>query len=648
MAFNPTAAFQNNTSFVSSLLLVGAFVASLYFNGIHLQYYSIAMVLIFCWLLVALISGYHHNSTFYITPLMIALWTFLVFLLVSLLYHPVPYLGMINLWWVGIFVVISTIYMLSPKSEQLWTTSIVILMVISLVLAGYGLLQNLLLRQPPEATFYNKNSLAALINLAVFPLAALSFSLRHSKLPYFAGMAILLLSFVLGIIASRGALLAFAVAYSIMIVLAWRQVARKNLMLLTGIISVGFALAIGYDYYLAPVRHEVLHQLASLTNPEKSGNPRFLLWQPAWDLLREHPWQGIGLGAFFLKLPASQLLQDKSAGYYVHNDYLQIATETGLPGLFFLLLVIAVLMWQFRQYLRSNPEPQYRLESVGLFAAVFSLGVHSLFTYNLYLMPLMMIAGFYLARLNQLYVRQNTACCISFDWRQHFRRFTFYAVSIVLSIVAMIYFFTLALSDYYHHKAVTLSAAGQLQKAHLAFESAQLLSPRLDLNYYDDARLLLGSAAILPEASPQRRDLLRYAAHKLDVAARLNPYQPYTPYLQGSLTELESSRPEDAVTYYQQSLIRNPRFLPARLALARLYQREAKTQQSFSILSAGLDYSYQSLTQDLLDYIQLTADTADALGQDELAVQLHSQHEKFLKIYRQQQQTGQNRLSQKY
>jgi len=648
MAFNKTAAFQNKTSLVSSLLLVGAFVASLFFNGIHLQYYSIALVLICCWLLVALISGYQHDGIFYITPLMIALWLFLGFLLVSLLYHPVPFLGVINLWWVGIFGVICTIYMLSPDSEQLWKTSFFALLLISLVLAGYGLLQNLLYQVPPEAIFYNKNSLAALINLALFPLATTYLSMRKLKLTYLVSVTILLLSFVLGIIASRGALLAFAIASSVMIVLAWRQAAREQLLLLTGIVAVGFILAVGYDDNLAPGRHDMLTQLASLSNPEASGNPRFLLWQPAWEMLREHPWKGIGLGAFFLTLPASQNLQDNSAGYYVHNDYLQIATETGLPGLFFLSLVIAVLIWQFRKYLRGKPKPQQRLESVGLFAAVTSLGVHSFFTYNLYLMPLMMIAGLYLARLNQLFSRLHTTGCVTFHWNKYFRRFIFYTGSIVLTAVAMIYFVTLALSDYYHHKAVTLSATGQLQKAHLAFESAQLLSPRLDLNYYDDARLLLGSAAMLPQSSPQRRDLLKFAAHKLEIAARLNPYQPYTPYLQGSLAELEMSRPEDAVTYYQQSLSRNPRFLPARLALARLYQSEGKVQQSFVILSAGLDYTYQSLTQDLLDYIQVTANTANMLGQPDLAARLNHQHEQFLKMYRQQQQTGENRLSQKY
>jgi len=648
MAFNKTAALQNKTSLLSSLLLIGAFVTSLFFNGIHLQYYSITMVLIFSWLLVALISGYQHDSNFYITPLMISLWIFLGFLLVSLLYHPVPFLGVINLWWVGIFGVVCTIYMLSPESEPLWKIGFFAFLLISIVLAGYALLDNLLYQNTPEAIFYNKNSLAALLNLALFPLAVNYISTRNQKHIYIVTGAILLLSFVLGIIASRGALLAFGIATILMISLSWRQMPRIKLFVLAGIIIAGFILADVYNYYVTTGLPDMVTRLASLTHPEKSGNPRFLLWQPAWEMLREHPWKGIGLGAFFLTLPASQNLQDNSAGYYVHNDYLQIATETGLPGLFFLLLVIVVLIWQFRTYLRGNPKPQQRLESVGLFAAVASLGIHSFFTYNLYLMPLMMITGLYLARLNQLYAQQTTVGCFSFNWQQYFRRFTFYTSSIVLTSVAMIYFFTLAISDYYHHRAVILSAAGQLQKAHHHYEIAQLLSPRLDLNYYDDARLLIGSATLLPESSPQRSDLLRNAEKKLQIAAGLNPYQPYTPYLQGNVKELESHNSEQAIHYYQEALRRNPRFLPARLALGRIYQKQGKLQPSFDILSAGLDYPYQSLSQDLLDYVQLTANTANMLGKTELAARLNHQYARFLKMYRQQQQAGENRLSQTY
>ncbi|MDZ7661481.1 O-antigen ligase family protein [Thiohalophilus sp.] len=667
------AAAESRTAIFSTLLFLTALVAALIFNGFYLQYYSIALLALFGWLLLALLQGYHRQHTVIVTPLALACGLFLGFLGLSLLYHPVPYLGMMNLWWVGAFALIVLIRMLQPDNETTWRLDLGLVIFLAAGLALWGAVEQLVYGISPDASFYNPNSLAALINLALLPLAAVYLSASPGKRRTGIIAGLLLFTFVLGIIASRGALLAFALAAGMLFALAWRRVALPRLGTLAGWLAGGFVLASAYSQLGGIGGKDMFSRMATLADPEQSGNPRFVLWQPAWEMLQAQPLTGIGLGAFFLKLPTSARLEDKSAGYYVHNDYLQIATETGLPGLFFLLLIISVLIWQFIRLMRTyrakgapaaadSPQPGRSgsaaipsasfpvdyLEALGLFAALLALGIHSAFSYNFYVLPLMIVAGLYLARLDRLYARQTPAYCLRFGWKPHFQPLSFYLLSFAVVLTAGGYFVTLALADHYHQRGAKLAASGQVQQAHFAFERAQRLSPYMDSPFYTDADLLIRSAELIPENSPKRADLLDYAADKLDTAAKLNPYQAHTPYLQGKLHELQDGDPDTAAAYYRKALKSNPRFLPARLAIARLYRTEDRPEQAFAILKKGLNYPYHSLSRELLEYMQLTAQLAAQSGERELAARLEGRLEQFQRAYELQQQQGRRRPSQRY
>lgn len=659
---------HNRVALFSTLLFLSAFVAALIFNGFYLQYYSLAQLALFGWLLLALLHGYHRHHPIVITPLTISVGLFLAFLGLSLIYHPVPYLGVMNLWWVGVFALIVAIYLLLPEADTSWRWNFTLLLLMVVGLALWGALEQLIYGVSPDASFYNKNSLAALINLALLPLAAIYLTGDNKPVRYVGGPGLLLFAFVLGIIASRGALLAFALGIAVFCFLLWHETRGRQLATLGGWLAGGFVLSTLYIQLIGG-SGDMFSRMATLSDPETSGNPRFALWQPAWEMLQAEPWSGIGLGAFFLKLPASARLEDTSAGYYVHNDYLQIATETGLPGLFFLLLIIGVLIWQFLRLVRryraegasattdSSPpgrsgytaisSPVY-FEAVGLFSALLAFGLHSAFTYNFYVMPLMIVSGLYLARLDRLFAWHSATPTWRFTWKPHFHPLSFYLVSFAIVLMAAGYFTTLALADHFHQKGNALAATGRLQQAHFAYERAQRLSPYMDNHFYADADLLLRSVAVLPQESPKRDDLLDYAADKLDTAAELNPYQAYTPYLQGRLQELRGADPGRVIADYRQALQNNPRFLPARLALAQVYRRQEQPEQAFAILQAGLDYPYHSLSRELLDYVQLTAEVATQTGHDELGAQLQQRLEQFRQAYAQQSTQQPRRPSQRY
>lgn len=80
-----------------------------------------------------------------------------------------------------------------------------------------------------------------------------------------------------------------------------------------------------------------------LVNPHRSSQHRGLAWSYALDAWQAHPWLGIGLGNYRWSQPAG----GETVYLYAHNDYLQVAAETGLLGVLALVaggLLLAIVI----------------------------------------------------------------------------------------------------------------------------------------------------------------------------------------------------------------------------------------------------------------------------------------------------------------
>ena len=77
-------------------------------------------------------------------------------------------------------------------------------------------------------------------------------------------------------------------------------------------------------------------------------------------MLMDAPWLGIGLGTYWLYWPTYRHPDDTSGGFYVHNDYLQIWIETGLPGFLLLLAVYVAVFIMFVRLVRHPGRPRPR------------------------------------------------------------------------------------------------------------------------------------------------------------------------------------------------------------------------------------------------------------------------------------------------
>ncbi len=630
---------QLNT--LSLILVFGAFIASLFFNGNDIRLFSLVLLLLIGWLLVSGITIYQQGYEIGNPLIPVSLILFWVWLGISIVFSPVFYLSVVNFWWVGIFPLIFLAYSFSPDNNALWKSLFSLVVITGVALALYALYQVLALQDQPRATFYNKNSLAALINLLWFPLFAYLLGSRN-KVSFTTNIsALFILSLVFAIINSRGALLAFAVSLVFLLVFTARRTEKRHLYLIGLVVVAAFVTAnllLHYTPHAADTG--MVDRLLTLQNTQSAGHSRFVIWQPAWDLFLQHPWTGIGLGTYFLAIPPTLYVNDHSAGFYVHNDYLQIALETGLPGLLLLLLILAATTTRLIKTLQhSRKDDPQRLYFVALFAALLTLAIHSGFTYNLYLLPIMLIAGLFLGRFNQLADQLDDRPLLALQPSRQFQPAVYYLALILLSVGLGSYFISIGVAHHYQHKAYQLAANNQLERAHHAFYIAQKLASHVDSAYYADADLLRKSALVLADRPELARGLLDEAKQLLNRAEELNPLRAQIPYIRGLV--LEQASPEkqaDIIAAYRAALKRNPRFIPARLALAQYLLEHDKNDETYELLREGLGYSYRQISPAYLELISMTRALVLEMGNNELANRLEQAQQDYARMRSRPQQ----------
>jgi O-antigen ligase len=116
-----------------------------------------------------------------------------------------------------------------------------------------------------------------------------------------------------------------------------------------------------------------------------SGQNRIAIWRDTIGLIRRHPFVGTGLGSFPVVYPSVQTVFLNLLVEHAHCDYLEVASELGLPGA---VLVFGSIFWVLvhavRQY-RKTGEHFDKAVSLGCIGSITAILVHSLADFNLYI-----------------------------------------------------------------------------------------------------------------------------------------------------------------------------------------------------------------------------------------------------------------------
>ncbi len=141
---------------------------------------------------------------------------------------------------------------------------------------------------------------------------------------------------------------------------------------------LGLVVWIGSDLVMS--RFETLGQEYNF-----NGQNRISIWRDTLGLIRHHPLLGTGLGSFSTVYPSVQTVFLHLLVDHAHCDYLEVASELGLPGA---ILVFGSIFWVLArtagQYKKAE-ESFDKAVSLGCIGSIAAILVHSLADFNLYI-----------------------------------------------------------------------------------------------------------------------------------------------------------------------------------------------------------------------------------------------------------------------
>ncbi len=206
--------------------------------------------------------------------------------------------------------------------------------------------------------------------LIALPLFAWRKQPRAGTLLFLCGAA--LAGGVLAITQSRGAMLAAAAVFALLILLRWRR----------GWLALGLITLLGAAvlYGLGPAR--ALNFF--VTNATLGGvDGREEVWSRAVYMIQDFPLTGIGMGSFTRVADTLYPFSLYSPGkiMHAHNLFLQIGADLGIPGLIAWLGVFFLAAWQsFRLYRQGRAAGDSWIAGLGagLLSSQAALAVHGM------------------------------------------------------------------------------------------------------------------------------------------------------------------------------------------------------------------------------------------------------------------------------
>ncbi|MCX7017782.1 MAG: O-antigen ligase family protein [bacterium] len=251
-------------------------------------------------------------------------------------------------------------------------------------------------KQLIASTFGHPNYLASYLAPVFFWAFLLTLKRKQSlqKLIGYAAFVCIIAALLVG--GTRGAWLAVIVGAGLFYTLLTLSPIYRRPLLFFGILAIVLIVAIvAIPNPLVQIHFDISQRLFA----SKEVSSRLYYWLMALDMLKGQPWLGVGYGHFdiwfwdkvdvFQQQPGSgfyqYILTDIIRGVrpgFVHNDFLQIAAESGLPAVFAWLALWTVIicqMWETARRMASHPD--VLLMSATFLAASVSMAVDGVFNF---------------------------------------------------------------------------------------------------------------------------------------------------------------------------------------------------------------------------------------------------------------------------
>jgi len=335
---------------------------------------------------------------------------FYIWMALSISWSPAPSISLFVFFWLSIFPLCYFTY--SLKQPNSWSYLAVGILFLTLIFSLIGIGQSLFSPdEAPSSLFLTRNTYGAMLNLIALPATVYFISPR--QLSYRSSILLGIILFILFFAGfqtgSKGAAVSLCLGLIFIFVINWKYIEKFSFFKVVVILTTALLLANIQQKILT--EHSIINRLEQLSIglEETSTSDRILMWQSAWQIIKNSPIIGTGIGTFFIVYPAVRYPTDRSSGNFLHNDYLQFWLETGLIGLCLMMLIMVTIIMLFVRVLRKNNLKLHdRLEITGLVSGLFAVAIHALVDFNFYIVAILMIMGLMRAHINPIIIKIAT------------------------------------------------------------------------------------------------------------------------------------------------------------------------------------------------------------------------------------------------
>lgn len=198
------------------------------------------------------------------------------------------------------------------------------------------------------------------------------------------GLLFLAITIFAGLVFSRSrmGILSSLVSIAIVLVLGGSSSSSKRTRAVVAALFflgvMGIVVWVGTDPVIN--RFEILGQEYS-----QAGQSRISIWRDTLGLIRQHPLLGTGLGTFSVAYTSVQTVFLTQLVDHAHCDYLEVASELGLPGA---MLLFGSIFWILARAVRRYRKSEDNFDSavwLGCIGSIAAILLHSLADFNLYI-----------------------------------------------------------------------------------------------------------------------------------------------------------------------------------------------------------------------------------------------------------------------
>lgn len=491
-------------------------------------------------------------------------------------------------------------WQLAPAPDETWAQLKKMFVACAWLVSLWGIYQVIFLGLPRAlGPVADPNVYACLLNLAWFPLLAAFFKphptfgekTRFAQLVL--GTSLLLVSLAFFAASSRGAMLAWLLLMPLAF-WAFKQLPgfRKNVFISLTLALVSY-LIITAITHINLAERATLHYLES----DASVSLRLLIWRSTLDMFLAHPWLGTGLGTWGDFYPAYRQAADNStAGYYAHNDYLQIAQEGGLVTFVLFMCIFAFLALLAFRAISSAKRRPVQIENVGLMLGIMAAYMHASVNFIFYLNYINIIVGLYAARVwqsSQLSQRVIFGLPIT--------------VSPSLQHALLLIVLAIPISQIALHEASEILLNGKSRSLSLlrkqfpqltSYEIARLIAAIRPNEYIAQLYVVSNAAQALDEIDPRstllQKEVLLETIEKYDELRRNSANSPELGAAEANLILKHrhlmhgNSAIQQARSVAKSALESDPRHVASIIALADSYFLEENPSFGYEVLSTGI------------------------------------------------------------